>query len=166
MGRASQLVAVATKRIGVVLLAALLAAGCGAVKESTRTETSGAARSLPGLTPEKREKLRRWAIDGAAEMGEDRPTDGVVISTTQHHFFSVRDGTTFGTPDFDAYVVAYRGDFTAGSAPRPVGAAAPRGQVTYEVYNADTLAVTDWGLGDLPIEAETIGPWIPLNLEH
>ena len=142
-----------------------MAGGCGVQKETARTETAGAARSLPGLTPEKLAKLRTWAIDGAAEMGESRPTDGVVISTTQHDFFEVRDGTKFGTPDFDAFVVSYRGDFVADN-PRPADTPPARGHVVYVVYDAETLEVSDWGLGELPIEPESIGPWIPLDLEH
>jgi hypothetical protein len=156
---------VATTRIGVVLLLALLAAGCGAVKESTKTETVGAARSLPGLTPEKLEKLREWSIETAAEMGEQQPTDGLVLATTQHHFYEETNGPTGGR-DFDAFVVAYKGDFTAYGASRPAGVPAPRGHNVYVIYHADKLEVSDWGVGDLGFDPGKIGPWIPLDLEH
>jgi len=156
---------VATKRVGLLFVVALLVAGCGA-KESTRAEPAGAARSLPGLTPEKIKQLREWSIQNASEMGDDHPEDGIILETTQHHFYELTDGTRFGTPDFKAFVVAYRGNFTAYNAPRPYGTQAPRGHHAYVVYHADTLRSSDSGVGDFAFDPGKIGPWIPLDLEH
>jgi hypothetical protein len=148
-----------------VLLLVLVTAGCGAAQDRAQTETAGAARSLPGLTPEKLEKLREWSIETAAEMGEQRPTGGVVLATTQHHFYEKANGPTGGR-DFDAFVVGYKGDFTEYGASRPAGVPAPRGHSVYVIYRADTLEVSDWGVGDLTFDPGKIGQWIPLDLEH
>jgi hypothetical protein len=159
-------VAVATKSIGAALLLLLFAAGCGAAQERAQTETAGAARSLPGLTPEKLEKIREWSIETAAEMGEDHPTGGIILATSQHHFYEETNGPTMGTPDFDAFIVAYKGDFIAYGASRPSGSRAPRGDNVYAIYHADTLEVSDWGIGSFTFDPSTIGPWIPLDLSH
>ena len=151
--------------MGLVLLVALLVAGCGAEKESTKPEAAGASHSLPGLTPEKLERLRALSIETAHEMGEEHPTAGIVLATTQHHFYEMTDGPTGGR-DFDAFVVAYEGDFTAYGASRPTGASAPRGHDVYVIYHADTLEVSDWGLGGIAFDPNKIGPWIPLDLDH
>jgi hypothetical protein len=121
-------------------------------------------KTLPGLTPEMIAKLRSWSIKGAARMGEEHPTHAIILSTTRRHFFE-KTGDAGGGEDFDAFIVQYRGDFTAGFATRPAGTAAPRGTSTYTVYRAHTLKAWDWGLSNHPFDPEAIGPWIPLDLE-
>jgi len=135
------------------------------VKESTKTETAGSARSLPGLTPEKLEKIRKWSIKAAAEMGEDHPTDGIILATTRHHFYELTKGPSGGA-DFDAFIAAYKGDFTANNTSRPMGAAAPTGHDVYVIYRADSLELSDWGVGDNAFDPGKIGPWMPLDLDH
>ena len=137
------------------------------MKESARTETAGAARSLPGLTPEKLEKIRKWSIQTADEMGEDHPTGGIILAATQHHFYDMTQGPTMGTPDFDAFIVTYEGDFTAYGASTPSGdVPPPKGHHVYVIYHADTLDMSDWGVGDNAFDPSKIGPWIPLDLKH
>lgn len=144
-----------------LVFAALLAAGLSIAGSSTESPVSA---SLPGLSPEELARLRDLAIRTAADMGEPHPTDGVVVATTQHTFFEAQGGPEFGTPDFDVYVVAFRGDFTAGGVSRPAGAAAPRGRAVHGVYNARTLELTDWGIGQEMPNTSGIGPSIPLPL--
>jgi hypothetical protein len=130
------------------------------------TSDSPKRTSLPGLTPEKLATLRERTMRTAREMGEPHPTQGVVIATTQHRFFDAIAGTagpSFGTPDFDVYVVAYRGSFTAWDTSRPAGAPPPRGNSVYVVHRADTLEVTDWGIGSVRVDPSLgVGPFLPL----
>jgi hypothetical protein len=97
-------------------------------------------------------------------MDERHPTGGIVVFTTQHKFYDAQGGPDFGTPDFDVYVVAFSGDLTAHGASRPFGASAPQGHSVHIVYNAETLEMTDWGIGQSPPELAGIGPSIPLDL--
>ena len=147
----------------VLVLVALLAARlnhAGAAEPPTAMKSS-----IPGLSPEEVAILRERALHTAADMGESHPTDGIIVSTTQHTFFAAQQGPTFGTPDFDVYVMAFRGDFTAYGASRPAGADPPQGHAVYAVYNAQTLEVTDWGIGeDLPTFLER-WPSMALDLD-
>lgn len=158
--------AVATKCVGAAFFLLLFAVGCGATQERAQTETAGAARSLPGLTPEKLEMIREWSIESAARMGEDNPTGGIILATTQHHFYEKTNGPTMFTPDFEAFVVAYKGDFIGYGAHRPAGSPAPRGDNVHAIYHADTLELSDAGIGGSTFDPSTIGPWIPLDLSH
>ncbi len=144
-----------------LVFAALLAAGLSIAGSSTE---SPASVSLPGLSQEELLRLNDLAVRTAADMGESHPTDGVIVATTQHTFFEAQGGPEFGTPDFDVYVVAFRGDFTAGAI-GPAGTSAPReGRALHAVYNASTLELTDWGIGQELPNTSGIGPSIPLPL--
>lgn len=57
----------------------------------------------------------------------------------------------FGAPssaDRPVYVVKFHGVFTAYGAKRPTGAAAPQGHGMLLGYDAETLDVTDFAVGD------------------
>ena len=161
-----------TRAVGILVLPMLVAAGCGAAR-NVNNHASDQRQTLPGLTQEKIELIRAAAIRDAAEMGEEHPTDGFILATTQHHFYEMTDpGTTTGRPDFDAFVVSYKGDFVDERAPRPEGAEAPRGHTVYAIYKADDLTLaghltlTDFGLGDRDFHPGAIGRWIPLDLSE
>jgi hypothetical protein len=142
-------------------VAALLSVGCGAtVGEKPRDQAL-----LPGMTSGQVQTLRDRAIKSAKEWGEDHPTGGVIVATTQHRFFEeMPAGPILYTKDFNAYVVGMQGDFTAGDASRPAGAPAPTGHFAYFVVSTDTLDASDSGLLDRPLDLAKYGPHIALDL--
>jgi hypothetical protein len=137
-----------------------VAAGCGSHAGVKAQHTS-----LPGLTPKRLAALRESAISAAAGMGETRPTDGIVVATTQHAVFRAEPaGPKVYGPDFKVYVVAFSGHLTAYRATRPPGRPPPTGRFSYAIHRADTLAVTDWGLLGKPFDLTQLGPHVALDL--
>ena len=140
---------------------ALLPVGCGATSEKPQDQAL-----LPGMTSGQLQTLRHRAIKSAKEMGEDHPTGGVIVATTQHRFFNqMPSGPILYGKDFKAYVVGMQGDFTAYGASTPgPSIPTPKGHFVYVVVRADTLDGTDSGILDQPLDLSKYGPHISLDL--
>jgi hypothetical protein len=121
--------------------------------------------TLPGLTPARLAQLRELVVRVASEMGEQHPTNAVVLASTQCDFFARIDGGELAGCGFDVFVVAYEGDFVAYGAPRPYRSPAPRGHFAFSVLNAKTFDGTDFGLMNDPVDISRFGPSIPLDLD-
>jgi hypothetical protein len=142
-------------------IAALLPVGCGATTSAKPHDQA----LLPGITARQLQTLRARAIKSAKEMGESHPTGGVVVATTQHHFFNeMPAGPILYTKDFNAFVVGMNGNFTGYGASRPAGTPAPKGHFVYFVVRADTLDGTDSGILDQPLDLAKYGPHVSLDL--
>jgi hypothetical protein len=143
-------------------VAALIPVGCGA----TTSEKPRDHALLPGMTLGQLQTLRDQAIKSAKEMGEDHPTGGVIVATTQHRFFNqMPSGPILYGKDFKAYVVGMHGNFTAYGASTPgPGTPIPKGRFVYAVVRADTLDGTDSGILDQPLDLTRYGPHISLDL--
>jgi hypothetical protein len=120
--------------------------------------------TLPGLTPARRAELRDLVIRAAASMGEQNPTNAVVLASTQCKFYEQLHGDEMMGCAFPVFVVAYQGDFIAYGAPVPYGVKPPSGRFAFDVLREDTFKATDFGLMPKPVDISGYGPSIPLDL--
>jgi hypothetical protein len=84
------------------------------------------------------------------------------VVTTRRALFKAANGS-FVEDDCDVYVVAGSGDFTASGAHVRSGPL-PTGRFLFDVFDAKTLELTDWGLLDDSIDLSGLGPAVRLDL--
>jgi hypothetical protein len=115
----------------------LVAAGIVAVSSSATT------RSHPPHLSER--QILRIALSAAAALGDPRPTLMQHSEGTQSNANHVASGSYVGGSTW-SYLIAERGHFIFKNAPRPIGAAAPRGTALALIVNASTGQISDRGL--------------------
>jgi hypothetical protein len=106
--------------------------------------------------------LRSRALAFAAQDGEPKPVGGTIVPTTRARINALNAGTEVNT-DQDVYVVTLHGHFVDTYASVPRGRAEPSGQLLILVYDAKTNELTDYMLGDYPIDATPLGTPVPLG---
>jgi hypothetical protein len=130
------------------LLAALFAAVALAVAGCAGSHPSSVHGAPPPPSKTEMRLFARWMLRQARAWGDPRPTNGVVVPTTQKAALRLQYGATAtkATPGAPVYVVLAHGRFTANDVPRPRGAASPTGTVIELTYDAKTNRLREVGL--------------------
>jgi hypothetical protein len=118
--------------------------------------------STPLPTEEQLAVLGESFLQSASFDGDSDPTEVIEVVTTTSALFKAVNGS-FVEDDSDVHVVAGSGDFTASGAHVRSGPL-PTGHFLFDVFDAKTLELTDWGLLDDSIDLSGRGPAIQLDL--
>src|SRR5205085_8141330 len=150
--------------LAAAVLAALsfgIAAAAGAFDRGSHARAvQGAAPPPPD--PTEVAAIQRVVLRAAAEMGDDAPTDGVLVPTTRRLAELVDvDTAELDTP---AYFVLVHGEFTASNASVPPGGKAPTGTILTLTIDPATNASLDTGLVAAMPDLSAMGEPEPLPL--
>lgn len=96
--------------------------------------------------------MRDMAIEISSLNGEASPQRGQVFASTRKFAQTVIDGDTVDT-DQPVFVAVLHGNFVGYLASVPIEGQFPTGDVLTITFDANTLAVTDWGL--VPVAPDT-----------
>jgi hypothetical protein len=107
--------------------------------------------------------MRAMAFELAALNGETHPRSGVVLASNRQNAQKAITGAGVDT-DQPAFVAVFHGNFIGYAASPPPGGNLPAGKVMTITFDADTLAVTDWGIQQDVPDTATLGPATPLGL--
>lgn len=140
---------------------ALVLAGLAAFLVIVVSAQSG-SRAIEPPTAAELAKIRAHALREAALNGDPNPADASYVATTRKRINAADGSGTEVSSDEEVYAVLLRGNFVAHGASRPSGAPPPRGQYLVVVYDAETLDVTDFILGDRPMRLSEVGTPHPL----
>jgi hypothetical protein len=141
--------------LATAVLIALLGAGIGLARQR-------AHETVPPPSAAQIAKIRTVALNVAAANGDATPTGLTLVPTTRKAINALNGGSVVNT-DEDVYAVTLHGDFTAYGASSP-GDTLPSGHLMILVFDAETLEIGDFILGDYPIDATQLGKAIPLEI--
>jgi hypothetical protein len=126
----------------------LVAAGVVTVSSSATT------RPHPQLSEQ---QILRIALKAAVALGDPRPTLIQHSEGTNGNANQIASGDSTGGSAW-SYLIAERGNFVFKDAPRPLGAAAPRGTVITIVVDAASGRETDGGISSHYPRLRRLGP--------
>lgn len=145
-------------RAAVATLLTLAAAGaCGQSNESTAAAQTGLADSNV------RAQLRTMAMQASSADGVSSPKTIEAVASPDHQAAEKVVSGDIVNDHVAVYVVEVTGGtFTDNRASTAPGAPAPSGSVLTLTVNAQSFAVTDFGLTDTPPDLTQIGPVVNL----
>jgi hypothetical protein len=106
--------------------------------------------------------LRTRALAFASHDGDSTPVGGTVVPTTRARINALNAGAEVNS-DQDVYVVTFHGHFVDSYASVPRGQPQPSGQLLVLVYDAKTNDLTDYMVGNYPVDATRLGKPVPLG---
>jgi hypothetical protein len=95
-----------------------------------------------------------WLVDQAYQLAYnngDITPDSAEWVLTDANTIAPAVGLQSGDPNVQEYLVVLQGNFTGYEAKVPVNGDLPTGHVLSAVFDANSQALTDWGIGDQPV---------------
>lgn len=138
----------------------LALSGCASGPGTDIVSALAASRRAPAIPSEIRQRLLALANEVAKGAGDPDPEWISVVVSTREKAVRASSGDLVGGPDFPAYLITMKGNFTEDDVSVPPGAKAPTGAYITLVVDARTMQSTDFGIGaDAgPDPASALGP--------